>query len=102
MTRVTSAFETFANSRFYDLHLLRLLDSRLPNEEFTKYVRGNFIPTPVTDEEVENSAEYLRQYILQIQWTRAIDSFQRYVVDVLRDVLRARPEVMTSSDAKLT
>jgi hypothetical protein len=101
-SKVTSAFRNFANARYYDLHLLHLLESRIAKRHFVEYVRSNFEPKLTTDDQIEASAEHLRQYVFQIQWTRAIDSFQRYVVDVLRDVLRAKPEIMASSDAKLT
>jgi hypothetical protein len=99
--RATPAFLSFANARFYDLHLLHLIDRQILKDTFVDYVHNNFEPRPTTGQEIEEGAEYLRQYVLQIHWTRAVDSFQRYVVEVLRDVLRAKPDIMASSDAKL-
>jgi hypothetical protein len=65
-------------------------------------VKDQFTPPPATEAEARDSAEALRQYIYQIHWTRTVDAFQRYIIDVLRDVLRCQPKIMSSSDSKLT
>jgi len=102
MNPTTRAFSSFANARYFDLHLLQLINKQLSEQDFLDYVNEQFNPPPASESEAQASANALRQYVYQIHWTRAIDAFLRYIVDVLRDVLRCQPKIMSSSDSKLT
>jgi len=49
-------------------------------------------PGPITTELRKHSQQFLEMFL-----ARAVDNFQCYIVDLVREVLRKRPEILTSS-----